>query len=115
LPSTKASEREGYLPLPGGRRLPVVFAGKLLGTAPPLSEHRLTTFIDITSLKAAQEHISTQYDQICKLTDTVMAQALDLKRYSETLQQRVRQRTLALHDANLDAIHMLAVAAEARD
>lgn len=108
-------EAEGYLPLPGGRRLPVVLASKMLGAEPPFSSYRVTTFIDISSLKAAQEHISRQYEEICKLTDTIVVQALDLKRHAGKLEERVRQRTQALHEANLDAVHMLAVAAEARD
>jgi putative two-component system response regulator len=40
---------------------------------------------------------------------------VDLKGYSQKLEERVAERTAALHAANLDAIYMLAVASEAKD
>src|SRR4029077_11350400 len=45
----------------------------------------------------------------------VLEQALDLKHYSKELEQRVKDRTADLHAANMDAIYMLAEAAEAKD
>jgi len=42
-------------------------------------------------------------------------QALELKHQSQKLAERVRERTAELHDANMEAIYMLAVASEAKD
>jgi putative nucleotidyltransferase with HDIG domain len=66
-------------------------------------------------LEQAEHSIKEQYDIIAKLSNTVMNSALDLKEYSKTLEARVRERTRELHDANLDAIYMLALASEAKD
>lgn len=55
------------------------------------------------------------YDHIAKLTDTVLDQAVQIKRYSESLEHKVTERTAQLHQANMDAIYMLAIASEARD
>ena len=40
---------------------------------------------------------------------------MDLKNYSKQLEDRVRERTAEMHAANMDAIYMLAEAAEAKD
>lgn len=110
-------EREGeaHVPCADGRMLPVALAGRLLGDQPPLSDYRVVTIIDITAVKQAEERCRTQYQAITELSDTVLKQALDLKHYSERLEDRVRERTRELHEANMEAIYMLAVASEAKD
>ena len=108
-------ESEFFLPRPDGTTLPIVFSGRPLGEAPPLSNCFLITFIDVSRQKAAEQRAHEQYLEVSRLSDTVLEQALDLKRYSERLEQRVRERTRELHEANLDAVYMLAVASEARD
>src|SRR4051794_3819382 len=57
-----------------------------------------------------------------ELSDTVLQQALELKRHAGVLEERVRvrtaqleERTNELHAANLDAVYMLAVASETKD
>jgi HD-GYP domain-containing protein (c-di-GMP phosphodiesterase class II) len=66
-------------------------------------------------LAKAEQSIKEQYDIIAKLSTNVMNSAMDLKDYSKTLEQRVRERTAELNEANLDAIYMLALASEAKD
>jgi HD-GYP domain-containing protein (c-di-GMP phosphodiesterase class II) len=66
-------------------------------------------------LAKAEQSIKDQYEIISKLSTTVMNSAMDLKDYSKVLEQRVRERTKELHEANLDAIYMLALASEAKD
>lgn len=100
-------EGEFYLPTPRGD-LPVIIAARPLlhdGQPPSL---RILTFTDISAQRQA-------YETITGLSDTVLAQALSLKDREAELERRVRQRTAELAEANLDAIHMLAVACEARD
>lgn len=55
------------------------------------------------------------YEQVSRLSDRVFDQALSLKAQNELLEERVRQRTEELEQANLDAMYMLATAAEAHD
>ncbi|MFT3789405.1 MAG: HD domain-containing protein [Tepidisphaeraceae bacterium] len=57
----------------------------------------------------------TMYELVVQLTNTVMQQAVELKQEKEELEKRVAERTRALERANLDAMYMLACAAEARD
>ncbi len=102
-------------PLPDGEKLPVVVSSRVLGSQPPLSDLRLVTMIDITAQKEAETSLKEQYEVIANLSNTILEQAVDLKRYSQKLEERVAERTAALHDANLDAIYMLAVASEAKD
>lgn len=66
-------------------------------------------------LQEAERSIKEQYDIIATLSNTVMNSAMDLKDYSKVLEQRVRERTAELADAQLDTIYMLAVASEAKD
>lgn len=106
---------EFFLPLPDGRRLPVVLAGSPLRSGAEPVRYRLVTLIDISELKAAQERVGEQYREVARLSDTVLDQALVLKRHERILEKRVQQRTRELHEANLDAIYMLAVASEAKD
>ena len=71
--------------------------------------------IDISKQKDAETKALDQYHHVSELTDTVVAQALDLKHHAEALEEKIRQRTEELRQANLDAIYMLAVASEAKD
>ncbi len=57
----------------------------------------------------------SMFEQVTRLTDRVFVQALSLKEQNEQLEERVRQRTAELEQANLDAMYMLATAAEAHD
>jgi HD-GYP domain-containing protein (c-di-GMP phosphodiesterase class II) len=106
---------EYYLPMPDGARLPVIISARVLGDEAPLRDLRLVTMIDISAQKLAEASQKEQYEIIAKLSNTILDQAVNLKHYSETLEQRVAERTAALHEANLDAIYMLAVASEAKD
>jgi HD-GYP domain-containing protein (c-di-GMP phosphodiesterase class II) len=108
-------EGEFFLPQPGGGRLAVISSAATLGAEPPLSDHRLVTMIDITARKEAEDALREQYEIIAELSNTVLEQAIKLKNYSHTLEARVAERTAELHEANLDAIYMLAVACEAKD
>lgn len=110
-----AVEQEFYLPRADGSHLPVVASGRQLSGLPPLNDHRLVTLIDISQQKRAEQELHERYRDIAQLSDTVLEQALALKDYSRELEQRVRDRTRDLHEANMDAIYMLAVASEARD
>lgn len=111
----QAQEIESYLLRPDGARLPVMLAGRPLGSAPPRSGFRLITLIDISQHKDAEASLRDGYRDIARLSDTVLEQALSLQEYSRTLERRVEERTRDLHDANMDAIYMLAVASEAKD
>ena len=55
------------------------------------------------------------FEQVTRLSNRVFDQALSLKEQNEELEERVRQRTADLEQANLDAMYMLATAAEAHD
>jgi PAS domain S-box-containing protein/putative nucleotidyltransferase with HDIG domain len=108
-------ECEFHLPMPDGSQLPVIVSSRVLGDEPPLNDLRLVTITDLSEHKRAEESLKEQYEIIAKLSNTILEQAVDLKHYSQTLEERVAERTAALHEANLDAIYMLAVASEAKD
>jgi PAS domain S-box-containing protein len=101
-------ETEFYLPRADGSRLPVIISGRMVKPVPGQPEYRVATIVDISAQKQA-------YQEVSRLSDTVLDQALALKRYAQQLEQRVEQRTSELRQANLDAMLMLAVASEARD
>ncbi len=111
----EAHEGEFFLPAADGRKMPVILSGRPLGTGPPLSDYRLVTAIDISGQKKAEARAQEEYTEISRLSDTVLEQALELKRYSQRLEERVRERTAELREANMEAIYMLAVASEAKD
>lgn len=67
------------------------------------------------TLKATQESLEDQYREVTHLTDVVIDQARELKRYAARLEERVRERTAALQQAHDDAIFMLAIASEEKD
>ncbi len=77
--------------------------------------YRLVTIADISTAKTAEQRAQDQFAIVSRLSDTVIEQALELRKYAQTLEQRVRDRTEALREANMDAIFMLAVACEAKD
>lgn len=76
---------------------------------------RLVTLVDIHKLKDTEASLKFQQEFLVQMSDTVMQQALSLKELNDKLEQRVARRTAELRDANMDAIYMLAVAAEAKD
>ena len=108
-------EAEFALRRPDGTHVPVIASGRRPGAHPPLDAYRLVTVIDISAQKAAEAREHEQYVEICELSDTILQQALDLKRHSTSLEEKVRERTRELREANMDAITMLAVASESRD
>ncbi len=110
-----SSEAEFYLPLPDGSRLPVISSSRTLPGAEGNGDHRVVTLIDISKQKDAENALRGHYEFVVQMSDTVLHQALDLKHYSKQLEDRVRERTAELHAANMDAIYMLAEAAEAKD
>ena len=110
-----SNEYEFYLPLPSGQRLPVISSSRPLSSDSSESEYRVVTLIDISKQKDAERSMREHYEFIVQMSDTVLHQALDLKHYSKELEQRVKERTAELHAANMDAIYMLAEAAEAKD
>jgi putative nucleotidyltransferase with HDIG domain len=108
-------EGEFFLPRADGERLPVIVAARRLDADSPLPDHRLVTMLDIAAQKSAEEALRTQYKIVTDLSNTIMEQALNLREYSQKLEERVSRRTAQLHEANLDALYMLAVASEAKD
>ncbi len=111
----ESREQEFYLPRPDGTQLPVIVSGRHIEGELPDASHRVVTVIDISPQKRAEMELQQRYRDIAALSDTVLEQAIELKRYSLSLEQRVAQRTAELHKANLEAIYMLAVASEAKD
>ncbi len=90
-----------------GQTRAVTAAGRLLD-AGELAAHRVLVFLDTT----AQHELLTT---VSRLSDQAVATALESRELNDELEKRVRQRTAELHDANVDALTMLAVASEARD
>ncbi|MEO1235614.1 MAG: HD domain-containing phosphohydrolase [Planctomycetota bacterium] len=101
-------EGEFHLERPAGERLPVVFAGRTFGADDGEPRYLVITVIEIAQQKQ-------DLAEVTDLSDTVLEQALRLRGDNHLLEERVRQRTAELHDANMTAITMLAVASEARD
>ncbi len=108
-------EREAVLPQADGAELPVIVSSRPLDSSSMLPAHRIYTVIDISSQKTAESRFQEQFQDVARLSDTVLEQALALKHYSQTLEEQVAERTSELRQANLDSILMLAVASEARD
>ena len=75
----------------------------------------LLTFADISQTAREMQSVRDQYREVSRLSDVVLEQALELKRYSSSLEDLIRERTAELQTANMDAIYMLAVACEAKD
>lgn len=115
LAQQAAAQSEGLLARRHSSPLPVLIAhGPLPPEVWPHHGH-LLLLIDIALHKQAEEHQRALVAEISRFSDTVIEQAMELKGYAERLEERVRERTLALHEANIDAIFMLAVASEAKD
>ncbi|HEY1685833.1 MAG TPA: HD domain-containing phosphohydrolase [Tepidisphaeraceae bacterium] len=112
---SSSRETEFYLQQSSGRQIPVISSARALVSEGELSEYRLVTMIDISKQKDAETQALERYHHVSELTDTVVEQALQLKHYSESLEEKVRLRTCELRQANLDAIYMLAIASEAKD
>lgn len=118
------AEGELYIEQPDGQTLPVVFgvrpldlesgneSGEPRGSGQPGGPAG-AAFIVVTVLEITQQRETL--DQITELSDTMLNQALRLRDDNHDLEARVRERTQQLHDANMTAITMLAVASEARD
>jgi putative nucleotidyltransferase with HDIG domain len=108
-------DHEAALLLPDGAERPVMITATTLPSLPGLTEHRLLTIVDLSGQKEIEDSLRSQYNIVTELSNTILDQAMDLKNSNEVLETRVRQRTLELHEANLDAIFMLAIASEAKD
>lgn len=108
-------EMEFYIPQPDGSRKPVLVSGRLLDRPILDREVRVITIFDTTKQREIEERSRAHFREVAKLSDTVIEQAIKLKEYSGSLETKVAERTKELHDANMDAIYMLAVAAEAKD
>jgi PAS domain S-box-containing protein len=112
------SPREGefYVPGAGGEHIPVVMSGRAWRDASGGARaYYAVTMTDITPLKQAEDDLRNQYRIIAELSNTILSQAENLKDYSEALEHRVHERTIELHEANMDAIYMLAIASESKD
>ncbi|HRX87243.1 MAG TPA: HD domain-containing phosphohydrolase [Phycisphaerae bacterium] len=115
LERTAPAQTEGTLARGSAPPLPVLIAH---GPLPPelgAPTGHLLLLIDIAKQKEADERQHALLAEVSRFSDTVIEQALELKRYAQRLEERVRERTRELHEANIDAIFMLAVASEAKD
>jgi PAS domain S-box-containing protein/putative nucleotidyltransferase with HDIG domain len=108
-------EGEFYLPTPDGDQIPVVISGRAWRDSTGARAYYALTLTDITPLKQAETDLKNQYRIIAELSNTILGQAENLKDYNEALEHRVHERTQELHEANMDAIYMLAVASESKD
>jgi PAS domain S-box-containing protein len=118
LADVDAPPREGefYVPTATGERVPVLASAR--AWREPATGRRAyyaVTLTDISPLKAAEDDLRNQYRIIAELSNTILSQAENLKDYSEALEHRVHERTIELHEANMDAIYMLAIASESKD
>lgn len=101
-------ESEFYVERPDGTHMPVISAARPLRDDEAGIDLRVVTIVDVTQLKEMA-------DEVHRLNDTIIGQALDLKHHSEKLEEKVAERTAELREANMSTIYMLAVASEARD
>jgi putative two-component system response regulator len=108
-------EAEFALPLPEGKRLPVIFSARPVGSDGILGEYAVITVIDLTKQKLAEQRLLEQNQAIGELSDRVIEQALILREQNETLEKRVRERTAQLNEAYIETVYMLAIASEAKD
>lgn len=110
-----ASEQESFLPRADGSELPVIFSGRRLDDEPPLGDFRIVTIIDISPQKSAERDLRETTENMARLSDIVLEQALKLKDHAKHLEERIHERTVELREANMEAIYMLAVASDAKD
>src|SRR2546421_1949944 len=99
-------------------RTPSAFARDRLGQMVLLSSlfgQAVWDSVRARDLVEAEQSMKEQYEIIAQVSNTVLDEALQLKDHSRELQERVRQRTAELAEANLETIYMLAVASEAKD
>jgi HD-GYP domain-containing protein (c-di-GMP phosphodiesterase class II) len=81
----------------------------------PLDNSTVMVVSDISAIRLADERLKETLAQVTELSDTAISQAVELKRMNAALEERVRGRTTDLRAANMDSLHMLAVACEAKD
>ncbi|RMF78497.1 MAG: HD domain-containing protein, partial [Planctomycetota bacterium] len=104
-------ESEFEVITPDGAAHPVLLnAGSLVQ-----GDQRVVVFQPINRFARQEQDFQERYAELSRLSDVILEQALDLKRYSSNLEEMVRARTAELHAANMDAIYMLAIASEAKD
>ena len=108
-------EQEFFVPNVDGRRIPVIVTGRWISLLPEPGPQLVVTLNDISRQKQAETESQEQLAHLSRLGDVVIQQALTLEDQSRELEERVRQRTRELDEANMDAIYMLAVASEAKD
>ncbi|MGH7178397.1 MAG: HD-GYP domain-containing protein [Tepidisphaeraceae bacterium] len=111
--SDQPRDSEFHLPRADGTSIPVVTSARPLSA--PLDDLHIVTAIDISPQKRVEEDYKENLRLVSQLSDTLLEQAVSLKNYSAQLEEKVRQRTEQIRQANLDAIYMLAVASEAKD
>lgn len=111
----ESREAEFFVPLPDGRRMPVIFSARPVGTTSLLAEYAVVTLIDISRQKRAEQQLIEQNAHINDLSDRVIEQSLSIRQHSEDLEQKVIERTAQLHEAHMETIYMLAIASEAKD
>ncbi|MBI5862963.1 MAG: HD domain-containing protein [Planctomycetes bacterium] len=110
----RAGEREAELLRKTGPPLLVTVSARSVGPG-ATAAYFVVTVVDLSRQQAMQRELEERFNDIAQLSDTVLNQALDLKSYSAQLEEKVRQRTQELNQANHDAIYMLAIAGEAKD
>lgn len=110
-------DRDGefFVPLPDGSRLPVLWTARPLPDGTARVELRVVTLVDLSPQKRTEAALREEARILAGLSDNAIGSALDLSHYSNLLEQRVRERTTELRDAQIDSIYMLAVACEAKD
>ncbi|MEM1109758.1 MAG: HD domain-containing phosphohydrolase [Planctomycetota bacterium] len=107
------AEGQLFIERADGEDLPVVFGVRSLELPEQAASSSNAEFAVITVFEFSQQQQTLE--QIAELSDTMLDQALRLRGDNHELEARVRERTRQLHDANMTAITMLAVASEARD
>lgn len=87
---------------------PVVIASRPLPANWELPGYRLYNIVDISKQKAAEQQIRDQYEAVVRVSDGLLGSAI-------TFRSEKHELTDKLAAANLDAVHMLAVASELKD
>ena len=98
-----------------GARATVLLGASRVPEGTGRDDLRLVSLVDVSASRRDEALRAERLEAVSKLTDTVIEQAIALKRHAAQLEERVQQRTTELREANLDAIYMLAVACEAKD
>lgn len=109
------AEVEAALVRKDGGSTPAILSGRRLPGPPPMGDYRVVTVIDITRIKHTEERYRDLFTEVSRLSDTILEQAMGLKDTNRLLEEKVRERTAELHEANMDAIYMLALAGETKD